>query len=105
LDQLADGSLDFETAKAKVQRPNTSYDADSFVAHVKALHQSKAMYRKVIIFPDNSGADLILGVIPLARFFIQLDATVVLAANSLPAINDITVRNLQRVIPRQYTHI
>eukprot|EP01026_Neomeris_dumetosa_P051107 TRINITY_DN4492_c1_g1_i1.p1 TRINITY_DN4492_c1_g1~~TRINITY_DN4492_c1_g1_i1.p1 ORF type:complete len:443 (+),score=70.32 TRINITY_DN4492_c1_g1_i1:91-1419(+) len=51
-------------------------------------------YRRVIIFVDNAGPDIVLGILPLAREFLRLGCEVVLAANSLPAINDITAREL-----------
>lgn len=55
-------------------------------------------YRKALLFCDNSGADLILGMVPLARELLQRGTDVVLVANSLPAINDITVAELQGVL-------
>lgn len=55
-------------------------------------------YRRSIIFVDNAGADVVLGMIPLAREILRGGGEVVLAANSLPAINDITVGELEKVI-------
>jgi uncharacterized protein with ATP-grasp and redox domains len=50
--------------------------------------------RKVVMFLDNAGSDVVLGMIPLARFFAQRGAEVILTANRLPALNDITHREL-----------
>ncbi|KAJ3374363.1 Pantothenate kinase 4 [Allomyces arbusculus] len=93
LDQLADGSLDLVSARAKVRRPPHADDARVFADHV-----TKHPYRKIVLFPDNSGADVVLGVLPLARFFVQQGASVVVAVNSGPAINDVTFSELLRVM-------
>ena len=50
-----------------------------------------------MILLDNSGADAVLGMIPLARELARRGAHVVLAANSLPALNDITDLELRQV--------
>ena len=64
--------------------------------------QSKGMlnipYRRSMIFVDNAGADVVLGMIPLAREILRGGGEVVLAANSLPAINDVTFGELEQVV-------
>lgn len=55
-------------------------------------------YRKALLFCDNAGADLILGMVPLARELLIRGTDVVMVANSLPAINDITVIELHAVL-------
>jgi len=55
-------------------------------------------YRKALLFCDNSGADVVLGMIPFARELLRHGTDVCLVANSLPAINDITVDELRDVI-------
>ena len=55
-------------------------------------------YRKALLFCDNSGADVVLGMIPFARELLRHGTDVCLAANSLPAINDITVDELRDVV-------
>ena len=57
-----------------------------------------APYRRAMIFVDNAGADVVLGVMPLARELLRGGAEVILAANSRPAINDITCKELIDVI-------
>jgi hypothetical protein len=49
-------------------------------------------YKKIVIFVDNSGADIVLGILPLARYFLKKKSQVILAANDFPSVNDITVR-------------
>jgi hypothetical protein len=55
-------------------------------------------FPQAVILLDNSGADAVLGIIPLARELARRGATVVLAANSLPALNDITDVELKQVM-------
>jgi len=55
-------------------------------------------WRRAILFVDNAGADVVLGMLPLARELLRMGAEVVLAANSLPAINDITAPELRRLL-------
>ncbi len=51
-------------------------------------------YRKAILLVDNAGPDVVLGMIPLARDLAGRGTEVVLAANSGPALNDITYDEL-----------
>ena len=60
----------------------------------------KVPYKRSIIFVDNAGADVVLGMLPLARELLRAGCEVVLAANSLPAINDITFKELKNVVTR-----
>ncbi|KAJ1569064.1 hypothetical protein HK405_010354 [Cladochytrium tenue] len=53
---------------------------------------------KAILFTDNSGADAILGVLPFARFLARRGTAVVLAANTRPAVNDVTAFELDAVL-------
>uniref|UniRef100_A0A3Q7IIH8 Damage-control phosphatase ARMT1-like metal-binding domain-containing protein n=1 Tax=Solanum lycopersicum TaxID=4081 RepID=A0A3Q7IIH8_SOLLC len=55
---------------------------------------------KAVIFVDNSGADVILGILPFARELLRHGAQVVLAANDLPSINDVTYPELVEIISK-----
>jgi len=46
----------------------------------------------------SAGADVVLGMVPLARELLRMGAEVVLVANSLPAINDITAPELRALL-------
>lgn len=50
------------------------------------------------MFVDNSGADVVLGMLPLARELLRYGCDVVLVANSLPAINDVTAPELRLLL-------
>jgi len=53
---------------------------------------------KVLIFVDNAGSDFILGVMPLARELAMFGTKVVLAANELPSLNDMTADETVAVV-------
>ncbi|KAF5745823.1 hypothetical protein HS088_TW07G01417 [Tripterygium wilfordii] len=55
---------------------------------------------QAIIFVDNSGADIILGVLSFARELLRRGTQVVLAANDLPSINDVTYPELIEIISK-----
>lgn len=59
-----------------------------------------ARWRQVLIFVDNSGADIVLGVLPLARELGRQGLRVALAANRTPALNDITIGELRPLLER-----
>ncbi|KAM7475229.1 hypothetical protein LguiB_022472 [Lonicera macranthoides] len=55
---------------------------------------------QAVIFVDNSGADIILGILPFARELLRRGTQVVLAANDLPSINDVTYPELIQIISK-----
>lgn len=59
--------------------------------------------RKAAIFADNAGADIVLGVLPLARALLKRGAEVIIAANEKPALNDVTFTEAQTLVERAAT--
>jgi len=57
-------------------------------------------YHKAVIFIDNAGSDLVLGVVPLARWLAKRGTRVVLAANERPTLNDMSIGDLRSWWPR-----
>jgi len=55
-------------------------------------------YHKALLFCDNSGADVVLGMIPFARELLRRGTHVCLVANTLPAINDVTAYEMREVV-------
>jgi type II pantothenate kinase len=51
-------------------------------------------YRHAVFFIDNAGSDITLACLPLARALLRQGTRVTLAANSRPALNDITAAEL-----------
>ncbi|KAL3383262.1 hypothetical protein AABB24_002654 [Solanum stoloniferum] len=55
---------------------------------------------QAVIFVDNSGADIILGILPFTRELLRHGTQVILAANDLPSINDVTYPELVEIISK-----
>ncbi|CAG8439060.1 15054_t:CDS:2 [Cetraspora pellucida] len=96
LDMLKKGELSFESAHTKIKKPEHLNQTNKFKQRV--VSKTKPLLRKAVIFVDNSGADIVLGIIPFARFLISLDMDVILAANSFPAANDVTADELTGIL-------
>eukprot|EP00112_Aurelia_sp_Birch-Aquarium-sp1_P015547 Seg3456.1 transcript_id=Seg3456.1/GoldUCD/mRNA.D3Y31 product="Pantothenate kinase 4" protein_id=Seg3456.1/GoldUCD/D3Y31 len=82
---IKDAVFGFENAKQKLQkRPWLHDDVDSWLERCK-----RPPHKLAVLFVDNSGGDIVLGMIPFARSLLQRGTKVILAANSFPAINDV----------------
>ncbi|MCK4341315.1 MAG: DUF89 family protein [Phycisphaerae bacterium] len=62
--------------------------------------ETKPPCRHAVFFVDNAGGDILLGCLPLARWMLQAGTRVTLAANSAPALNDITAAELEPLLQR-----
>ncbi|XP_074275561.1 damage-control phosphatase At2g17340-like [Silene latifolia] len=78
-----------------VPRPWVIDDLETF-----KLKWTNKSWKKAIIFVDNSGADIILGILPFARELLRRGTQVVLAANDLPSINDVTYTELVEIVSK-----
>lgn len=88
------GEIDFDRVIERVPpRP-------WFIDHAETLIDrfSAGRYKQVIIFVDNAGSDIVLGVLPVAREMARSGVRVVLAANDGPALNDITATELRPLL-------
>lgn len=90
---LSDGTLTFETAYKDIGRSGTFDNYRDFETSIQ-----EQIPRKVVIFIDNSGADIVLGIIPFARYFLEKGSKVALAANTFPSVNDVTEQELHSII-------
>ncbi|XP_009340789.2 damage-control phosphatase At2g17340 [Pyrus x bretschneideri] len=90
-----DGMSFLASCQNLVPRPWVIDDLDSF-----KLKWTKKSWKKAVIFVDNSGADIILGILPFARELLRRGTQVVLAANDLPSINDVTYTELIEIISK-----
>ncbi|XP_058160592.1 4'-phosphopantetheine phosphatase [Dasypus novemcinctus] len=82
----SDPQFGFEEAKRKLQaRP---WLVDSYGEWLQRLKGPP--HKCALIFADNSGIDLILGVFPFVRELLFRGTEVILACNSGPALNDVT---------------
>ena len=95
------GESGFESAKQRLKpRPWLLDDVDTLVDAL-GQSQSSPRYDKAILFVDNAGADVLLGMVPLARALLRAGVReVVMAANEIYAINDVTFEELKELMPR-----
>lgn len=99
---LADESTDFiETLEKTQPRPWLVDDFDRLAADLPAAAPLK--WFKAVVFIDNAGSDFILGVMPLVREMALMGTRIVLAANELPSLNDMTVNETERVVAQLAT--
>lgn len=95
---VKDGGVDFHQVRSRLRpRPWVIDDVDVLLDKLRP-----GSYGKMIVFVDNSGSDVILGQLPLARTLLKAGIVkeVVMAANSHPSINDITFRELEELLPK-----
>lgn len=94
-DMFDAGQLDFRAVRAKVKDRPWLFDG------LDAMKPRwEAGYRKAVVFVDNAGSDIVLGMLPLVRELLRRGTTVGVTANSLPALNDITHDELVPLIER-----
>ncbi|KAI4966507.1 hypothetical protein ZWY2020_040677 [Hordeum vulgare] len=91
----------YRMSRKKMQRPWRIDDFDTFKSRMLKKDQP---YKKALISVDNAGADVVLGMLPLAREFLRRGVEVVLVANSLPALNDITANELPEIVAEAAKH-
>ncbi|KAL1924465.1 uncharacterized protein VTP21DRAFT_4119 [Calcarisporiella thermophila] len=94
LEMLKAGKLDFATARDKVLYSDRLVNSPALIRRLI----EHPPYKKVAIFVDNSGADIVLGIIPFARYLVERGSQVILAANSYPAVNDVTCAELTQMM-------
>ncbi|KAJ1290564.1 hypothetical protein BS78_02G253600 [Paspalum vaginatum] len=93
----------YRMSRKKMQRPWRIDDFDMFKKRMLTDRKDQP-YKRALVFVDNSGADVVLGMLPLARELLRHGTEVVLVANSLPALNDITANELPGIIAEASKH-
>ncbi|XP_047046390.1 pantothenate kinase 2 [Lolium rigidum] len=88
-------------SRKKMQRP---WRIDDFDIFKKRMLKKDKPYKRALISVDNSGADVVLGMLPLARELLRNGIEVVLVANSLPALNDVTANELPEIVAEAAKH-
>lgn len=95
----------YRMSRDKMQRPWRVDDFDTFKERIFGSGQNKPhKYKRALLFVDNSGADVVLGMLPLARELLRRGTEVVLVANSLPALNDVTAMELPDIVAEAAKH-
>lgn len=97
-DQHGQGGIDFfDTLDQLTPRPWFCDDLDRLA---ELLRPGRCAYQCCMFFVDNSGADVVLGAIPIARYLAAQGCRVILAANDEPSLNDVTVTELDDLLRR-----
>ncbi|GAY47383.1 hypothetical protein CUMW_104170 [Citrus unshiu] len=95
----------YRMSRNKMQRPWRVDDFDAFKERMLGSGDNKPRpHKRALLFVDNSGADVVLGMLPLARELLRRGTEVVLVANSLPALNDITAMELPDIVAEAAKH-
>ena len=91
------GSMDFKAALQAIgPRPWKRPVFDDVERWVERMRGPP--HRCVCIFIDNSGGDIILGVLPFVEEMLRRGTTVLLCANSRPILNDVTYAELSYIL-------
>lgn len=96
-----EGEGEDDIAKSFFETRDTKTDVfvvNDFDALKERWSDATRVHKKCCIFVDNAGADVILGVLPLARAMLKRGTKVVLCANDVPSINDITIIELEDLV-------
>jgi uncharacterized protein with ATP-grasp and redox domains len=96
-----EGEGEDDIAKSFFETRDTKTDVfvvNDFDALKERWSDATRVHKKCCIFVDNAGADVILGVLPLARAMLKRGTKVVLCANDVPSINDITIKELEDLV-------
>ncbi|KAL3342891.1 hypothetical protein AABB24_026766 [Solanum stoloniferum] len=95
----------YRMSRKKMQRPWRVDDFDAFKERMLGSGDRKPLpHKRALLFVDNSGADIVLGMLPLARELLRRGTEVVLVANSLPALNDVTAMELPDIVAEAAKH-
>ncbi|XP_057417787.1 pantothenate kinase 2-like [Lotus japonicus] len=95
----------YRMSRNKMQRPWRVDNFDAFKERMLGTGDKKLPpHRRALLFVDNAGADIVLGMLPLARELLRRGTEVVLVANSLPALNDVTAMELPDIVAEAAKH-
>ncbi|XP_076763121.1 4'-phosphopantetheine phosphatase [Xylocopa sonorina] len=86
-------TTDFGFAEAQDKIPGRPWLQDNLDDWIERL-ETEPPHKCAAIFVDNSGVDIVLGILPFARDLLQRGTKVILCANSMPALNDVTYPEL-----------
>lgn len=90
-DIMESSTFKFEDAQEKI--PGRPWLEDNLDIWIERL-QREPPHKCAAIFVDNSGVDIVLGILPFVRDLLQRGTKVILCANSMPALNDVTYSEL-----------
>ncbi|KAH9301546.1 hypothetical protein KI387_013129, partial [Taxus chinensis] len=95
----------YRMSRKKMRRPWRVDDFDKFKKRMLGSGKDRPKsHKRALLFVDNSGADVVLGMLPLTRELLRRGTEVVLIANSLPALNDVTASELPDIVAEAAKH-
>lgn len=99
-DLFKDGTVDFHAVRQRLApRPWLIDDFEKWMSRVLTPGGARR-HEAALLFVDNAGSDVILGMIPLARELLRRGTGVILTANRTPTLNDVTHDELTALIGR-----
>lgn len=88
LELFKQGKIDFHATRAKLKpRPWLFDDADAWLARMRDADHP---YTAAVLFVDNAGCDMVLGMLPFARELLRRGTHVIITSNTSPSLNDMT---------------
>ncbi|XP_065840838.1 4'-phosphopantetheine phosphatase-like [Oscarella lobularis] len=97
-DLFGDEPLTFEEAKTKIQR--RPWLVDSFDDWLRRMESDAPAHACALIFVDNSGIDIAVGVLAFARELLRKGTKVILSPISFPSVNNVTASELEALLLR-----
>lgn len=94
------GTVDFASVRAELRPRPWRFDALDPWLQRMADAEAGEPYCAAVLFVDNAGPDVVLGMLPFARELVKQGTTVVVTANTLPSLNDITHDELAVLVDR-----
>ncbi|MEX0884920.1 MAG: ARMT1-like domain-containing protein [Phycisphaeraceae bacterium] len=96
VERFRDQRVDFHATLDELKaRPWLVDDYDAWIDRLRG-----PAHRAALLFVDNAGPDIVLGMLPLARELVRRGSRVLLAANTDPSLNDITHVELVGLLDR-----
>ena len=95
LEMFRDGQMDFHVTLNKLK------DRPWFVDHLDAWQDrwiNGPKHNCAVVFVDNAGPDVLLGMVPLVRELLRKGTGVILTANATPTLNDVTHDELTKLV-------
>lgn len=80
------------------QRPWLLDNLDTWLQRMRVCPEQQPAHKCAAVFVDNSGVDVVLGVLPFVRELLKRGTKVLLCANSEPSLNDVTSRELSSLL-------
>ncbi len=95
IERCRSGSAEFRHLRA--EQPPRPWFIDSLDAWRRHWANGQA-YEHIAFFVDNAGSDICLGCLPSVRWMLREGSRVTLVANSRPALNDVTLPELESLL-------